>query len=44
MNWFVWRRLHCLTDFRRTVWSRTDDDHIDAGYCLDRYNLIDAKE
>jgi hypothetical protein len=44
MSWFIWRRIHCLAHFRRTAWFRTDDDYIDAGYCLDRYNLIDVKE
>lgn len=44
MNWFTWRRLHCLSDFRTNAWQRTDSDHIDAGYCLDRYHLSDAED
>lgn len=37
-SWFTpwfWRRLHCVSEMRRTV----PDRELDAGYCLDRYSV-----
>ena len=41
----IWRQLYCLGCMLQSkhLWGKTDAQHIDAGYCLDRYSLIEAK-
>jgi len=40
----AWRPLYCLRYMRNLpdYWGKTSQQHMDAGYCLDRYSLIDA--
>jgi hypothetical protein len=44
VNWtYLWRKLHCLNAMDQwTNWERHYERDVDAGYCLDRYNLEDA--
>ena len=37
----IWRKLYCLNNMRANedYWGKTDEQHIDSGYCLDRYSL-----
>lgn len=40
----IWRPLYCLSHMQKTLseWGKTEQQHLDAGYCLDRYSLNDA--
>lgn len=39
----IWRPLYCLSDMHR-FWNRPEYQYEDAGYCLDRYSLTEAKQ
>jgi len=42
LRWaYLWRRLHVMQDMRRreSGQERSEVDHIDAGYCIDRYSI-----
>jgi hypothetical protein len=40
----IWRKLYCLNYMQSSpdYWGKTEQQHIDSGYCLDRYSFIDA--
>lgn len=42
----IWRPLYALNEMRNNpnYWGKTDEQHMDAGYCLDRYSLIEVQQ
>lgn len=42
LRWaYIWRRLHAIQEMRRRELGQeySEVEHIDAGYCLDRYSI-----
>lgn len=45
LQW-IWRPLYCLRNTPQDLtmwWRHTDEQHIDVGYCLDRYLTHEPK-